>query len=523
MIAGRGTGKTSRKAWRYRQIVREMPRSCNAIYTRTFKSLLTNTISPVLGALASMGIHRDVHYVIGQKPPASWDIAPNAPSRYDYYMSFRNGTGWRFMSEDREESFRGPSVDSVDADEGLLLDRTKFENGPIAANRGNLAKYKHSSLHHSISIDSSMPFSGKGQWILGFGDYYKKDGNDYWKIWNKVVSLQYKFLKSNSPKERIELMNEWIALRKQIRFYKTIVDNRGTSQLFTFFNVFDNIKNVGIKYIEDAMRVMTPISFCIEMLNQLITAVEDGFYNIRDDIHLYDSWDYSFIDSLDYNFPLITGGDSRHDRDVDKNKPLDLGIDFGHHINAMRIGQEHKSRLDGLIGWEYRFVKSMLVLAPQGHKELVAKFSDYYRYHKEKRVILWHDHTSKGGEGWRLAHISETESALKASGWEVEVRYIGKAPDHKVKHLLWYLCLLENDPRFPSVRFNRTNDKEGIMSMQMAPVKQGRNGIEKDKSSEKSKTIPREQATDLSDAGDLILFGRYGHLLQDSIQFTGLF
>ena len=47
------------------------------------------------------------------------------------------------------------------------------------------------------------------------------------------------------------------------------------------------------------------------------------------------------------------------------------------------------------------------------------------------------------------------------------------------------------------------------VSLENAPAKEGNKGIQKDKSSERSKTIPQEHATHLSDAFDLAIYWRY--------------
>jgi hypothetical protein len=521
-ITGRGGGKSNKKAWRYHQLVKSMPMSFHGVYSKTFKSLLTNTVGPLLEGMTRLGYHRDIHYTIGHKPPSGWEIAPNAPAKFDYVLSFRNGAAWRIMSEDREDSWRGPSINSVDADEGLLLNKTKFENGPLMANRGDIKRFGNNPLHHGICIDSSMPTSANSQWLLDFGKYYEEDDNRYWLIWNRIVKLQLEFLNSNNDEEQLKIAREWTELRKQIVFYKKVINSKqGTTVLFSFFNVFDNIKNVGLDFILNAKRIMSPISFRIEMLNEKINAIEDCFYNINEDVHLYDAHDYSLIDKMEYDFTRIKSMDSRADRDVDINQPLDIAIDYGHYINAMRIGQEHRLDLSGNKQWQYRYLKSLFVRPPDGIPQLVESFCTYYSLHRKKKVLLWHDHTEVGGEGWRVPHINETMIEMRKAGWDIETKYIGRAPEHRVKHLLWFVALSETDERFPKIRFNRENDKEGILSMQLAGMKQGNKGIQKDKSSEKKKTIPREQATDLSDAADLLLVGRYGHLLNATPDFIG--
>jgi hypothetical protein len=167
-VSGRGTGKSDKKAIRFKDIMHSMPRACNMIVTKTFQSLLVNTLSPLCQALERYGKYQDVHYVIGKKPPSSWDIAPHAPKSFENYMSTPNGCGWRFLSQDREDRGRGPSVDSIDADEGLVLDKHKFGIGATLTNRGNRGAFPGNPLNHSVSITSSMPITACGQWILDF-------------------------------------------------------------------------------------------------------------------------------------------------------------------------------------------------------------------------------------------------------------------------------------------------------------------------------------------------------------------
>lgn len=519
-ISGRGTGKTSKRAWRFHRFVQTMPRSCSMIVTKTYRSLLQDTLSPLCEALERLGYYQDYQYVIGKRPPKGWDLAPHAPKTFENYMSFRNGTGWRFNSQDVSGGGRGPNVDAIEADEGLNLDKTKFETGALATNRGNLHKFKNNPLHHGISLTSSMPISASGQWILEFGKYYEEDGKNYWLIWNKVTRLQNEFLSERDSKKRSELIREWMELKKQIVFYKSKPKNNLEKPvLFTFYNCFDNLKNLGLQYIAEQKKMMTPLSFRIEMLNERLTAVEDCFYHIDEEVHLYEMWNNAYLQSLDYNFERIRAVDCRRDGDVDLTRPLELSIDYGHFINGMRVGQEHAVTPTGKKHVNFRFLKSLFVRPPFGSDKLIDNFCDYYSYHKTKRYKLYYDHTHHGGEGWRKPFIDDTVKRLTERGWSGELIYVGKAPFHNDKYMLWYKLLKSNVTHLPAVFFNRTNDKEGIVSMQLANVKKGKHDVEKDKSSERSAAIPREQATDLSDAGDTLIWGKYKHLIDSNRSF----
>jgi len=520
-ISGRASTKTSKKAMRMIQIAHQMPRSTNALAGRTYKQLFTNTLMPIKSALERLGYYQDKHYFVRKKPPANWKWPKpyENPDDYDNFIIWYTGAGWHIFSQDREGNSRGQNIDSFDADEGLLLDRNRLQDEVMKANRGNESRFRHLHLHHSWTISSSMPVSAKGSWLLDYGNYYEEDGHNFWQIWNRVLRLQLAFLKEKNVVRQKEIMREWLPLLKQIQFYNHVHPRTKETLAFLFFNVFDNIENVGLNYIYDQLEGSTSLSFRVEMMNERIVNVADCFYKIDEEKHLYDSFDRNYIDRHIEKSWDMTDADSRQDADVDSGRSLDVMIDYGSAINAMRVCQEHFTDLKGNKKWQYRFLNSLFVKYPSGLKDLVNKFCDYYEYHRCKEVSLFYDHTAIGTDAVRLPYINEAIKYFEARGWKVRPIYIGKAPPHNSKYLLWEILLRGDDNRFPEIQFNRINDKEGILSMQLAAVKQGRNGWEKDKSSEKSALIPREQATDLSDAGDLAVWYRFSSKLNKRMEF----
>ena len=69
--------------------------------------------------------------------------------------------------------------------------------------------------------------------------------------------------------------------------------------------------------------------------------------------------------------------------------------------------------------------------------------------------------------------------------------------------MVWLAAMRGDHPYIPKYRFNKDNCRELHISMRNAKTKPGTNGeVKKDKSSERSKKIPRQEATDLSDAND---------------------
>ncbi|HMT28024.1 MAG TPA: hypothetical protein PKD91_01970 [Bacteroidia bacterium] len=505
-ISGRATGKSSKIGWRMHKLVTGMPQSATVISGATYAQLLSITMAPVLDFLSSIGYHRGSHYVIG-KPPSNWKLPYQPPLDFSRSIIFKNGSGFNLSSQDREGMNRGRNIDHIIGDEMLTQNKVKFENEVVASNRGNLGRFKDSSLHHGMSLTSSMPLGLEGQWLLDYSKYYEEDGYPIWDIWNRLCDLQLQFIDSRNYNERKELIKEMAEVRKQIRFYKS-----PEGVLFTIYNVFENLKNVGMDYILQMRTQMSDLAFCIEILNKRITAVLNGFYKINDSVHTYTKYDYSYIDNLDFDPEKLKVHDSRRDGDVLKNRPLDIAIDYGAVINGLVVGQETTQQ-------EFRYLKSLYVKHPKGLQNLIDDFATYYQHHKDKRVNHWYDQTATGRDAVRLKYVDETEAMLKKKGWTVIRKYIGAAPGHQQKFELWDKLLTGKDPRMPVVMFNKDNFKDALVSMKMANVKQGSKGFEKDKSSERSKVIPREQATDLSDAADMIVWGRYAKRMSSNYSF----
>lgn len=513
-VWGRGTGKSSNIAWKLKSVQELMPRSTSAISGETYQQILTRTLPATVEALERIGYHQDVDYFIGRRPPEKlqFEYPFQRPQEFDRFILFRNGAGFHLTSQDREGKARGYNLSFVIADELLTQNKKRLQDEVMRGNRGSDDKYRHVSINHGWHLSTSMPNSAKSAWILDYSNYYEEDGNNLWLPWNKMCQLQLQLIQSKDPKEQLELLPEIRKLRKSIRFYP----NKRDGVLFTVANAFDNLSNVSyFDFIREAYQQMSLVSFRIEMLNERLNSVEQSFYKINEDVHLYTQYDYGYLDSLDYNIERLKNIDSRQDADVDKNQPLDLAIDFGAEINAIRVAQLHDKNFKGEPSLEYRFVKSLYVKYPQGLRDAAKKFADYYIYHNKKQVRLPYDHTAVGRDPVRDKFINEFIKYLHEFGWQVDSIYVGQTAGYHNRFLLWDALLRGNDPRFPKILFNRSNDWDGILSMMLAGLKQGRKGFEKDKTSEQSTTIPREQATDLSDAADTLVVWRFLKMMEE--------
>ena len=83
-------------------------------------------------------------------------------------------------------------------------------------------------------------------------------------------------------------------------------------------------------------------------------------------------------------------------------------------------------------------------------------------------------------------------------------------PPHNEKFIVVnYLLRYGGTKGLPKIGINMHNAYDLTVSLEDAPAKEGNKGIQKDKSSERSKTTPQEHATHLSDAFDLAIYWRY--------------
>jgi hypothetical protein len=512
-VWGRGTGKSNKHGWKMDRIIKSMPRSSSVITGKTYTQLLTRTLPPMISFLERMGYIRNKDFFIGKKSPKSWAWREpyEAPLSYEHYMIFGNpngSVGFHLASQDRVGSGRGLNTDFELTDEALTLDIDRYNKEIHATNRGNLDRFGKIPWHHGTHHSTSMPYSKDGKWLLEAGDYYDIEaGIRYKELWNRVVKMQLDLLEIDKPKEFAAQWNEIQLIRRRMTPF---VSKDG--MLFTLANAFDNIENVGYSYIKEQYRTTPRLTFLIEIMNMIIDKVEDCYYAIDGDKHVYyDSYNYSHIDNLDYDFKKLGSPDSQFDKDVDPNEPLKMLQDWGSSISWLIIAQDN-CLVDPDRRLTKNYVKEFYAKQQQGRvmiDDVVDDFCKYYRYHNDKTVIYYKD---KYGDA-RRANSSDTYNQqainrLRDKGWNVILKEEkAQEPPHHEKYLLWNNSFKENNDRFPIVRFNGNNCKFLIIAMQNTKVYERSGKFEKDKSSEhKNSKTPVEEATHSTDAADKLLW-----------------
>ncbi len=517
-IWGRATGKSFVIALLIDYIVKMMPRSVWGIQGATFQQLLTRTLPETLDALRSLGYVRDIHYVINRRPPLNWELPFRAPLTWDNFITFysKDGCiGFKLLSQDREGSSRGPSLDGLIADESLTLNPERFQKEATATNRGNLFKWL-TPIHHGIFHFTSMPHGLDGQWLLDHGNYYEQEHGYYFRsLMNERIRLQLEFLKEQDSKSKLLIYKDLeqfdiAASGSQIRFFAHKMN------LYSEANAFDNLLHVGLNYLQTEYdKAIDKTLFAVEYLNFKRSTIEKAFYPGLDrSIHSYKGdYNYSYLDNMDFDFQQIKKATCQQDKDLHPDLPLELGLDFG-TINWVVVGQHHK------VQHRFNVINSFYVQLPKLIEHVAQEFCNYYSSHKTRKVNLHPDNAGFKQDGKSpMTAIQTFVAVLKKNNWQVDIkRRAERNPYHNDKHLLWAAILdatKRKDNRvYPFIFININNCKELFFAMENTPALDDNGKVAKDKRSENTTSTEKEVfATHSTDAVDYIVWDLFKHLL----------
>jgi len=514
-VEGRGSGKSNKIGWKILRAYRHMPRGIVLVAGQTFVQLLTRTLPATFSFLERNGIYKDVHYKLGKEPPKKWDRPYETPLSYKNYITFNNGFSIMLGSQDRDGSCRGPSVQGVIGDEALTLDKDQIDNEVGPTNRGNDQFFNHLHFNHFWHFSSSMPIKPESKWLLDHCKYYMEEsGIDIIGTWKRIVKMQLDLLEITNVKD---FTAQWNAISKVRKTIAPFISKKG--RLFMFGNAFDNLENVSLNFIKEAKNNMTYLSFMIEIMNMIMDKVEDCYYQIQDNKQVYyDSYDYNYVDKLDFEFKKVADKSSLCDLDCNKNKPLSVVFDWGGRISCLLVMQEgHRNRNN--------FINEFFVKPDQGKvmiDDVIDRFCEYYKYNNDRTIYFYRDRYGdiKQANSSR-SYNEQAMHRLMVNKWEViPIVHPGIEPPQHDKYLLWSNILKENNPNFPLIGFNGNKCKNLLLSMNNTKVIEKDGKFQKDKSSERSKVIPQEEATHFGDAADKIIWTQYKDTLQ---QFPSTF
>jgi hypothetical protein len=444
LIAGRGFGKSFVNGIRILVRVLLLPRSTGMFLGKTYTQILSNTIMPMMNAWEWYGYRRDVHYVIGKKPPKHFKHPYQRPERYENIISWWNGTIVRLGSFDRPQLMRGGSNDWVMNDEALLTDKEVYDEVIVPSIRPSDLRLSGKPGMLAQDFTSSMPFGSMGMWLLDI---------------------------------------EPLATESPDKFFFI----EGTS--------WHNRQVLGDDTLEGWKDTMSPITYQIECLNKRVRNVGDQFYpKLSKDVHYYNAYDYTKIDGFNYDQRIHTVTSDWY-KDIDPAKPFDLGFDFG-AFNCMVVGQEHRPY--------FNIVNSFWVKHPQIETDLVKKFCEHYKDHKNKLVRVWGDKAGNRRDGRVSLNTFQTlQKTFRELGWRTQLCKVGDIT-HAERHDFFKKLMSEEQSNLPKLRINEDTNKDFIISMETA----GMYNEGKDKRAERQ-DVAQEHTTHFTDAFDYLMYHKF--------------
>lgn len=457
--AGRAAGKSTVLGWFVKEAVRQMPRSTGIIVGETFVQIKTRTLPSTKEGMEMFGLFEGIDYVVGRcGQKKGFEMPFQAPDSWANVIHFRNGAIAVMVSLDNPNSGRGLNSYWVIGDEAALLTYERLYNNVLTTNRAVKPQFKNKSMLNATVFTSSVAMTEKGAWFTAREEKAKKNPK------------KFAFLKFNSLVNKHNLTDGWI---EQMR--------------------------------EEAL---SQVLFDAEIMNIRPRGITDGFYaQLKKDKHYY-----SYKEDIEAMGEMVSEHEPtcKYDTDLVKGVPLQFNLDFGGRINCGTVSQFFVSIN------EIRFIKEFFVKNPKKLSDLVQLFIDYYEPHKASCnvVHLYHDRSGYKQEANSKTTLAEdVENMLRRAGWRV----INKTPNtnnpsHIDKWRLINEILSEQNNQLPIMRINENRCPNLIISMENAPLTDN-DAFKKDKSSEKSYTIPQEHATHFSDTVDYCLFWQFSYLI----------
>jgi hypothetical protein len=511
-VMGRGTGKTTgllsvKSANCY---LGTMPRSTGLILNATYTQAYTRTLKELIRGWQMLGYHMDHHFVVCKRPSEKWIkqwkwLGPFAPPLdYKHTISWWNGAIYQVVSQDRPGSTNGMSIDHFIGDEAKLLNHDKLMHETMPANRGLILDFAGNPYHHGYTLTTDMPIGTAGRWILEYAEKMNKQKvNELLELITAEYQVKY-FIKKSKGTEKKKWIDQLSMLHEEMK------EVRIGLLYYHEASTLDNIHALGVEYIKQQLRDTPLFLFEIQILNLRPLRLEDGFYpDFDEEYHGYFSENESYFDNANID---VTNAvlDCRKDKDLNPDLPLHISLDYNRRIHPLEVVQKYPD--------EIRHIHGMDVLYPLKLKDIIIKFTEYYKPHKKKFVYFWYDHTAVSDQH-ETRQCDDVVRGLRKAGWIVKEMYIGNSgtgATHKLRYEMWGHLLTEDGHYKEKFRTNRENCNKCILSIQQAEATQSKDGFAKNKKPEQDPKFPADEATHHTEALDIVVWG----LLESGLKYS---
>lgn len=461
--AGRASGKTHTLFDIVACCARELPGAIFGITAKNYYQVQAVILQQMEIVLKEHNLHLYNkttnpfgHYVIFQKPPDHWARPHFAVNDYSRTVSFCNGFALQLASADSAESLRGINWDGILCDETASYDE-KFKQKLYAGVRANKGRYRD-----------------------------KRKGRE--KMKHPLHWLKCEFTSAPTRPEGNHI-------------YKTEelakIDPKGYYWLQA--TAYDNLLYLPGDYIKNLRNELTTIAFNIEVMNERLSKVSNAFYpSLNMDNNTFDSYEYIW-NSETYQYDVT-------DTAAKANKELIVGFDFNSTFTCLLVAQQMQD--------EFRFVDEMFVKESDTTviDSLVDNFIMKYANHQKKTVRIRGDHSGKKKpENAKQSSWNIVKTKLADAGWKVIDEVQKSYYEYEDRHIVANYTLRNENPQLDKIKIHKTRCKNLLISMQLCPAEGPT--FEKDKSSEKNKAIPQEEATHFTDVFDYIIMPKFARFV----------
>lgn len=503
LVASRRFGKTDGVAGpRFLRRIQMMPRSIGFFYADTFKQALSRTLPGTLAALARLGYKEDKHYFVGRRAPSwmNFDLPHIVPNDWSHVVHWYNGSIVHLLSQDVKLSANSLTTDWGMVDEGRSVKKEKFTQEVVPTLSGTPGKFENCHYKKGFDVYTDMPFGKEGSWIL---DNQSKTDKEL------LRSIEATILELNRIKQEAGEKPSLYYTREISIHERYLSAMRRHLHLYVEYDTITNIEVVRPEYIAQQKRDLPPITFQVSIMNKRRIKNMQGFYaNLEGSIHYYSAFDNNHIDNIrtahgTLDLKRIAKQNCLHDADINPSMPLFIAFDFNASINWVVTGQPQEN--------EMRTLSSLFTKHTRKLRALLDDWDNYYKYHLTREVVVYYDNTaikSAYADEQAESFLDIICNTLLSKKWQVSPIFVGNPMSHMLKHQ--YIDDALTGRRYLLPRFNKDNNQHLLPALEMAGIKTGASGFEKDKSGEKLAETDDdllEYRTDGTDAWDTLFIG----------------
>lgn len=476
IFAGRGSGKTTQVTapW-LKHMAEAMPRSTGGIIGQSFTDLETKILQPIFIGWQMHGLEIDNHYVYGKRPYSDWDKPLTPVLDHSHVISFPNGSNIELISLHMKGSANSKSLQYIAGPEAKFFNAHQIREEVIPILRGHV-KYFGDSPWYGAKLFETDKFSPNMSWLLDKRKLHDED------LIRTIIYYQLKMNDLILKRAGVSKSHGYTITRDIEKLQKVLNKLRKNTVYVGEANAYDNIRNLSSDYIHNMERTLTDYEFKIAIKNEDPTRSENGFYPDRNEEHLYIS-----------------------DDDEDDTKPVGVAFDYQASITPLVSFQVNDRVIPDVK--TLNFLSSIYVKHPFGPRDVINTFCTRNRNRPCKIVYYFFDHTAVGERAGHKKIHEEITEYFEEEGWTVVEVYMFKAPLHSDKYNRFKYFLINKDGTTLPIRMHANRCAPLILSMDMTGTVETDKGTKKDKSKEKDRSFPQEQAPHQSDVFDMIAWG----------------